>query len=179
MTAWYPLIGAIGSIATAGTLIVSLVLIHRQVTAERYEQATKIAAWTHRLAQGEEWVELSVRARNASTLPAYLVIIRVDVGNSGAFWRHLDTLAPNETREVIIYLPGFPRSSMVEPELGFTDCRGQMWKRTRGQLAKATYEDIGNLQQGHPGAYPSEEDHPTLRLPENMDRGHTVDQASR
>ena len=174
MTAWYEMTGAIGSIATAGTLIVSVALVRRQVIVGRYEQATNIAAWTHRVGQGAEWIELSVRVRNASTLPAYLVIIRVDAGVRGTFWRDLDTLAPNETREVVIYLPGFPRSSMVEPELGFTDCRGQTWKRTRGRLAKATIKDVQGLRRSDPGAYDSEEDHPTLCL-RNDPRGHPVD----
>lgn len=176
MAVWYEWIGSLGSIATAGTLVVSLALVRRQVIADRYEQASKIAAWTHRIYQGEEWVELAVRTRNASTLPAYMAIVHVDVGVRGTFSRNLDTLAPNETREVIIYLPGFPRSSLVEPDFGFTDCKGQIWTRSHGRLSKATIKDIQDLQQRHPGAFESEEAHPTLRLPDDPleHRGHSV-----
>jgi hypothetical protein len=102
--------------------------------------------------------------------------VQLDVGVRGTYVRHLDTLAPDETREVVIYLPGFPLSRLVEPLLGFTDCRGQKWKRIHGILAKATASDIQHLQQRNPGGYSSEDEHPTLRLPEdNVEhRGRSV-----
>lgn len=176
MGSWYDWAEAASSIATAGTLIVSLFIVRRQILADRNDQATKIAAWTHKVAQGPEWVELAVRVRNASSLPAYLVIIQVEVGVRGTYFRHLDTLAPAETREVVVFLPGFPRSHLVEPALGFTDSRGQTWKRIHGQLSKASIQDIRNLQQRHPGGYNSEAEHPTLWLPKDHleHRGRSV-----
>jgi hypothetical protein len=139
-------------------------------------QASTIAAWTHQIRKGDEWVEFVVRARNASLLPVYMTIIRLEVGVRGTFYRQLDRLAPSETREVVVYLPGYPRSSLVEPALLFTDARGQAWKRERGRLEEADANDYQHFQTRDPGAYESEESHPTLSLPNGHDehRGRSV-----
>lgn len=132
---------------------------------EYQAQASTIAAWTHQVRKGDEWVEFVVRARNASLLPVYMTIIRLEVGVRGTFYRQLETLAPSETREVVVYLPGYPRSSLVEPALIFTDAHGRAWKREHGRLEEAGTSDYQRFQTRDPGAYESEESHPTLWLP--------------
>lgn len=170
--------GAVGALATAGTLILGVVLYLRQISDRRQAQARLVAGWEHGVRQGKKWVELVIRVRNASDLPVYQVMANVAVGVRGTFCRQLGTLAPHETREIIIFLPGFPRGFSVEPTLVFSDAAARSWSRgSDGKLRRANDSDWEMVTRQDAGGYNSLDTHPTMYLwpDEFPHRGTTID----
>lgn len=165
MSSVLDVITAVGAVATAGTLVLGILLYAQQILDKRQAQARLVAGWQHDLREGAEWVELAIRLRNASDLPVYGVIANLVVGVRGTFSRQAGTLAPRETRELVVLLPGFPRGFLVEPALIFTDAAGRSWVRgAGGKLRKARDADWQAMQHQDAGAHDSLEAHPTMDL---------------
>jgi hypothetical protein len=78
---------------------------------------------------------------------------------------------------VKIRLPGYAKA-WYPPALGFVDAAGRQWIRDRkGRIGESRAADRKRLEQESPGAYSSEEEHPTLRLdsPEFPLRGKRIE----
>ena len=154
---------AVGGLCTAGALGVSLLLLSHSIEDRRRAQAGLVAAWVDRVdMDAKPWPEVALRVRNSSELPVTDVGLQLGVGVRGTFTRYLPVLAPKEIRELIVYLPAYPRSDALMPALQFRDTAGRQWMRTEtGQLRRvkdylAFEEDSGSYDE-----------HPTLRLPED------------
>lgn len=71
-------------------------------------------------------------------------------------------LGPTEIRRFPIPIPSYPRGTPT-PEIAFTDSAGRRWLRLgTGQLKEIQRGDWKSEPKEDPGAYASEEDHPTL-----------------
>jgi len=71
-------------------------------------------------------------------------------------------MGPHEVREVRISIPAPPRSNLVVPQVAFVDATGRGWLRFGNSLKEATGKDMSEHWHQHPGAYRSDEEHPTL-----------------
>jgi hypothetical protein len=132
----------------------------------RAAQASLVTGWSSgRVTEGEQYPGFDVRVRNGNSTPIYSVSLAVVAGVRGTFVRHIDVIGPNETREFRILLPNWPRGMFFAPELLFTDTAGIRWhRRADGQLSEVDpYKPIQFTEQS--GAYPSLDQHPTMRLP--------------
>lgn len=140
----------------------------RQQERERAAQASLVTGWMSSLIiQGDPYPEIRIRARNGNETPVYQVSLKVNVGVRGTFIRYIDAMGPNETREFRIWLPGYPRTNILTPDLTFMDSAGRRWLRQgSGELRElGEYEDIQFKEDA--GAYDSINKHPTLHLPED------------
>ena len=163
-----------GDVATwltaVGTVSVSIWLLvlqlrdrHRNREQHRREQAQTVAGWLHKNDHQADPPALVVRVLNGSALPIFTVSIRVQVGVRGTFVRGVEAMAPHETREWRIVLPGYPRGEILAPEVMFTDMAEVTWiRRSRGDLLEPTPEERQAAIMQDPGAYGSEAEHPTL-----------------
>ena len=108
-----------------------------------------------------------MRVRNGNPTPIYLVSLSVSAGVRGTFVRHTGAIGPNETREFRILLPNWPRGVFFAPEILFTDTTGIRWhRRADGELCEVDPRNPVVFSED-PGSYPSLQEHPTMRLPED------------
>jgi hypothetical protein len=155
---------AVGTVSVAIWLLV-LQLRDRRRTREqnRREQAQTVAGWLHKNDHQADPPALVVRVLNGSALPIFNVSIRVEVGVRGTFVRWVEAMAPHETREWRIVLPGYPRGTVLAPEVMFTDMAKVTWiRRSGGDLSEPTLDEQQAARTQDPGAYGSESEHPTL-----------------
>lgn len=166
---WFAATGTVGAFA------VSLWLLRQNLVDRRLAHANAVAGWLERMELDREpYPALIMRVRNAGDLPVTEVSTRVAVGVRGTFIRYLETLAPRETREFVIYLPAYPRANVIAPDIQFRDVEGRYWERdSNGRLKRHRQYQV---YEQDPGAYP-ESDHPTLHLPESVEehRGYRVE----
>jgi hypothetical protein len=127
-----------------------------------------ISGWLEQIKDGtpETRSTLVYHLKNGSEQPIYDLAVKVDAGTRGGFYRHIGTIAPRSLWELPIELPSYPKA-FYPLEIGFSDSQNRHWTRaTNGILSEVTEEEKGEFYSEHPGAFPSIEDHPTLR-PEN------------
>lgn len=165
----------VGSVGTAGALIVSLWLLGREQSDRRHResearasQAALVAAWIAGVDPlAKPHPEIRIRIRNANMTPIYDVSFQFAAGVRGTWVRSFWGMGPQETREFLILIPGYIRAEPKAPRLTFTDSVGRQWLR----------EPDGDLQELAPGSWIHfEEDpaqagtidqHPTLHLPKD------------
>ena len=172
--AWLSAIGTVGAFAVALSLLGLQTFDRRaQSNDKRVAQARLVSTWlTDVLAEERSgdtvsdpsiaFPRLVVLVKNGSAEPVYDVVIAVGVGTRGTFLRRPGALGPTEIRRLLIPIPSDPRGTPT-PEIAFTDSAGRRWLR----LGTGQLKEIGDWEsepKEDPGAYASEEDHPTLRL---------------
>lgn len=174
---------AVGTVGAFGVALYLLSVQMRDRHDERVRgQARLVAAWIDELrtepqedAQQRSFLRATVIVQNESSEPVYHVVVRLQAGVRGTFVRSPGVIGPRESRELSIFLPGYPRGELA-PDVLFYDKAGVTWIRNghNGKLSQAKIDDLIAFQREDAGAYPSVEAHPTLRLkvsPEDQ-RGH-------
>jgi hypothetical protein len=161
----------------SGAFGVALYLLSVQMRDRHDErlrsQARLVAAWLdelrtepHEDGKQPEFSRAIVIVQNESNEPIYRVVIRIGLGVSGSFVRHPGILGPHEGRILSILLPGSLRADPA-PEVMFFDRAGVIWIRNghTGKLSQVDkIDDMLAFQRADPGAYPSVDAHPILRL---------------
>jgi hypothetical protein len=158
------------AIGTIGAFAVSLALIYEQGKDRRKDrleqltaQARLVSAWVEEpLIRTKTYPKLVVVVENGSSQVIHAVSISIELGVRGRFHRWLATMGPHEIREVHISIPGPPRSNILIPVVSFVDASGRRWLGSGANLREPTDKEMHEHWRQHPGAYMSEEKHPTL-----------------
>lgn len=161
----------VGALGTTGAFGVSLTLLYQALKDRRVSQAQRVVAWQVEIQPATTpdatYVAVIIyRLLNGNDTPVYNVVFQAPCGVRGTFVKHIGLLAPNETRDIRVYLPGAPRASQYPPNIAFTDSAGRYWYRRgdRGALKQIRSSQVEELIKEDPGAYESIDEHPTLHM---------------
>lgn len=157
-------LAAIGTVGVSMWLLVLQLRDRRMGRMERREeQARHISAWLVDWMPTVDPPTLTVRVLNGSLLAIYQVTVRIPVGVRGTFIRQVPAMGPGETREWRVTLPGQQRGDIYAPDVMFVDAASVTWiRQAAGALIAPQDSEERTDWRPDPGAYGSDEAHPTL-----------------